>query len=372
MSWSALANNQTVSCNNLQDAVNNGVFTLQNTIPVSNKQINKSEAEYYVYINDIAKLNNQLVVKSNLVSNVGTNYITAIDGNPGYIYRSTDGGVSWNALTSVGSNYWTSIGMSRGGQYQSTGGATAVLRTSNNYGATWTPDTDPYQDPYSLGVSSTGQYQIYAPDFSYVKYSSDYGVTFRNSSTSGQWWYGCVAISGNGQYALAAAGGGGSTGYGFVQMSTNYGVDFTRISGAINSSAVDWEACAISNDGMYQVVCQNGGYSWKSTDYGVTWTQITLIGGTGTWRTACISSTGKYWIIGDYGHNAYLSSDYGITWSTSSLGALNFKASAMSTSGQHQYLAVQNGYLYCSSDYGSSWVAMTSAGSRYWNGIAVK
>ena len=68
MSWSALANNQTVSCNNLQDAVNNGVFTLQNTIPVSNKQINKSEAEYYVYINDIAKLNNQLVVKSNLVS----------------------------------------------------------------------------------------------------------------------------------------------------------------------------------------------------------------------------------------------------------------------------------------------------------------
>lgn len=71
MSWAGISSNQCVSCNNLQDAVNNGVFTLKNTIPSSTKQITKTEAAYYVNINQsyapyAAKSSNQLVVKSNL------------------------------------------------------------------------------------------------------------------------------------------------------------------------------------------------------------------------------------------------------------------------------------------------------------------
>lgn len=71
MSWAGIASNQCVSCNNLQDAVNNGIFTLKNTIPVSAKQITKAEANNYVNLNSAyapyaAKVYNQLVVKSNL------------------------------------------------------------------------------------------------------------------------------------------------------------------------------------------------------------------------------------------------------------------------------------------------------------------
>jgi hypothetical protein len=76
MSWASIANNQCVSLNNLQDAVNNGVFALKNTIPVSNKEATKAEAEYYVYINPISKTNTQLVVKSNLVANTPTTSTT--------------------------------------------------------------------------------------------------------------------------------------------------------------------------------------------------------------------------------------------------------------------------------------------------------
>jgi len=69
MSWAALASNQCVSCNNLQDAVNTSVFQLKNTIPVSAKEITKAEAENYVYIAPIqGKASNELVVKSNLVA----------------------------------------------------------------------------------------------------------------------------------------------------------------------------------------------------------------------------------------------------------------------------------------------------------------
>jgi hypothetical protein len=71
MSWASLANNQTVSFNNLQSAVNNGVFTAKTSIPATNEQITKTDANTYVNINTsygpyAAKSSNQLVVKSDL------------------------------------------------------------------------------------------------------------------------------------------------------------------------------------------------------------------------------------------------------------------------------------------------------------------
>ncbi len=71
MSWASIANNQTVSFNNLQNAVNNGVFTQKTSIPASNEQITKADADTYVNINTsygpyAAKASNQLVVKSDL------------------------------------------------------------------------------------------------------------------------------------------------------------------------------------------------------------------------------------------------------------------------------------------------------------------
>lgn len=73
MSWAGIANNQCVSFNNLQDAVNNGVFVLKNAIPASNEEITKADADYHVYIDTAygpyaSKASNQLVVKSNLVA----------------------------------------------------------------------------------------------------------------------------------------------------------------------------------------------------------------------------------------------------------------------------------------------------------------
>jgi hypothetical protein len=73
MSWAGLAFNQTVSFNNLQNAVSTGVFTAKTSIPASNEQITKADANTYVNINTsfgpyASKSSNQLVVKSNLIS----------------------------------------------------------------------------------------------------------------------------------------------------------------------------------------------------------------------------------------------------------------------------------------------------------------
>jgi hypothetical protein len=71
MSWEGLANNQTVSFNNLQNAVSSDIFVAKTTIPSSNEQITKADADTYVDIYTSfapysAKTSNQLVVKSNL------------------------------------------------------------------------------------------------------------------------------------------------------------------------------------------------------------------------------------------------------------------------------------------------------------------
>lgn len=75
MSWAGIASNQCVSLDNLKDAVATSVFSQKTTIPTGSKQITKSEAEAYVYINTIAgKTASQLVVKSNLVASATTYY----------------------------------------------------------------------------------------------------------------------------------------------------------------------------------------------------------------------------------------------------------------------------------------------------------
>ena len=73
MSWASLTNNQCISCNNLQDGVNNNVFTLKNAIPVSNKQVTRNEAEFYVNIQNITNRSaNELVIKSDVISSGST------------------------------------------------------------------------------------------------------------------------------------------------------------------------------------------------------------------------------------------------------------------------------------------------------------
>ena len=100
MSWAGLANNQTVSFNNLQDAVDNSIFTSASAIPASNEQITKADANLYVYVQAIpSKSNSQLVVKSDLTSSMVTVFISICGTNP-----DGNGDVNVYAYSSVAVN----------------------------------------------------------------------------------------------------------------------------------------------------------------------------------------------------------------------------------------------------------------------------
>jgi hypothetical protein len=170
MSWAGIANNQCVSRNNLQDAVNNGVFTLKNTIPAGTRQITKAEANNYVNLNTAYppyadKTFNQLVVKSNLQGCINLPYSYTL-----YCDYSDDASV---------------VGLS-----------TSSAACSETYGITV------YSNSSSIGVGtelyfdSCGTQQIYAYSYDspypfYYKMGSSY-ITFENWDATG---YGYVIRS---------------------------------------------------------------------------------------------------------------------------------------------------------------------------------
>ena len=159
MSWAGISSNQCVSRNNLQDAVNNGVFTLKNTIPSGTRQITKAEANNYVELDTTygpyaAKTFNQLVVKSNLQACTNLPYSYTL------IYSYDDGDPNFFGFTSSGA------------ACSATTIAVTVYSSSSSIGV----GTELYFD-------SCGNTQLnassYNTGFPYFKYGSDY-ITFEN------------------------------------------------------------------------------------------------------------------------------------------------------------------------------------------------
>ncbi len=118
MPWSSLANSQAVNFNNLQDAVNTGVFALKNTIPASNECITKDDANYYVYINTSkpsydAKASNQLVVKQDLEAQGGIVYTPSSGVYP--LSGSSTVSTSGTIRNNYGINVYLYIGFNSAG-----------------------------------------------------------------------------------------------------------------------------------------------------------------------------------------------------------------------------------------------------------------
>jgi hypothetical protein len=97
MSWAGLASNETISFNNLQNGVDTGQFTAKTSIPVSDEQITKTDANTYVNIDTAyapysSKASNQLVVKSDLITTT-----TTTTAPPSYDYDFDDSGYGTGA-----------------------------------------------------------------------------------------------------------------------------------------------------------------------------------------------------------------------------------------------------------------------------------
>ena len=150
--------------------------------------------------------------------------------NSGYLYLSSDYGLTWTEDTSVGSTqHWAGVSMSGDGAVQAAWGySSAGMWTSTDSGASWT-----YREPtgssmswYYVAISTDGVRMTAAPGTGTLKQlyvSSDSGATWTATGPIKVWSN--VAISSDGAIQTAASEnvvGAGQTGN--LWRSTDYGV----------------------------------------------------------------------------------------------------------------------------------------------------
>jgi prepilin-type N-terminal cleavage/methylation domain-containing protein len=263
----------------------------------------------------------------------------------GYIYTSTDSGVTWVERTSSGKRSWnytiessadgTKIVAAAATDYSSTPNVPGGIYTSTDSGATWTTQTS-LGDQYWTGVaiSADGTKIAVAGNSLYV--SSDSGATWTNRSpnAAGGWYR--VVSSLNGTILAAKQNN-------TIFISTNSGVTWTART-AFNSGGF-----AMSDDGTKLIAGDYPGYIYTSTNSGATWTQQTSAGSR-NWRQFSSSSDGTKLIAFDNPGFVYTSIDSGVTWTAqSSGGAIYRQGLDSSPDGSKIVVGPSSGYIFVGS-----------------------
>ena len=247
-------------------------------------------------------------------SSDGTKLLTGDEAN-GYIYTSTDSGLTWTQRTGAGTGQWNGFASSADGTKLVTGNRNyGYIFTSADSGATWIKRDE--------GIAAPPKYLL--PGAAQPKYGKTFDVV------------GDIADKGRGMW------------YGF----------------------------ASSADGPKLVTGGFRDYLYTSWDSGATWIKRTRIGGGYLYGFAS-SADGSKLFTGSFGDYLSTSTDSGATW-TQRTGAgrgwwYGFASSADGTklvTGDCIHGDGTGGYIYTSTDSGATWIKRTGAGRGYWLGFA--
>jgi hypothetical protein len=316
MAYNDLQQNQTISFNNLQSGVTQGVFTAKTTIPPGTKQITKTEANTYVNINTslptyAAKASNQLVTKEDLSGITSTSPYVMYGVAGTAAYKSTDGGNTFTALSGLTSAYnWMGIAGDSTGTYIAvvTNSLNLVVYLSSDGGSTFTQKLisgvfGGTLYPTSVAMSNNGQYIGIAGltntlsagglKQAMLVASSNYGSSFSTIYTDSmnvnmyQEYPFKISVSGNGQYMTAVYSYEVDPGginvprpWSFRIYSTNFGASWTRSGGSEFSRFFD---IALDGTGQNQFLTTDWGRpgiggtqgikAFVTTDFGANWTE---------------------------------------------------------------------------------------------------
>jgi hypothetical protein len=174
----------------------------------------------------------------------------------------------------------------------------------------------------------------------------------------------------NGQYVIISNWQVTGT-YAGIQLSSNFGTNFTQIS-PTGTSSYPWEQSITNSNGKYLVACTaitsgyNNGYIYASSSSGVNWT----LAYTGISCGGLASnSTGEY-VVCSTSSGILRSTNYGFSWTSTGLGSGRINCVTSDSTGQYLVGAGHNNGVYYSNNYGSSWSTSTGNNSIYAFGIA--
>ena len=213
-------------------------------------------------------------------SSDGTKLAAAPYGG-GYIYTSNDSGVNWTQQTASGGRDWTSITSSAdGSKIAATSWGGSSIYTSSDFGVTWTARTvSGFSQGRSITSSSDGTKLAVVGQNRNIYTSIDSGVTWTSRDSSRAW----LSITSSSDGSRLAAG----VDSGYIYSSSDSGVTWTQ-----RATDGKWTAITSSSDGIKLAAAVSPGYIYNSSDSGVTWTQSTTIG-YAYWNSIASSSDGS-------------------------------------------------------------------------------
>jgi len=232
--------------------------------------------------------------------------------------------------------------MSSDGSKMITGVEGGYLYTSTDWGVTWTPRfADAGRSWYSVAMSSDGS-KLYAANNQGVYSSTNGGVTWTQRKTASHLGY--LGVSADGTKLVFAEN------LGDVWTSTDSGATWTdRLT---ISPYNQWQSVASSADGSKLVAVSNPGYLWLSSDSGVTWTQklISPSGANTAWASVSMSSDGTRiaaavsTLAGTYPGKVLISYDGGNSWTPTGIGT-SWSAIVVAGNGSRISAAMYDGVL---------------------------
>ena len=259
----------------------------------------------------------------------------------GYIWTSTDGGVTWTKQTNSGTENWRDLTSSADGSVLAAGVHGGDIYVSTNSGVDWTDSTpsgaahNNYWD--SISSSSDGTHMAAVDKNSTdIWTSTDSGAKWTDQTSSGNAhghkWYG-IASNSEGTRLVAVEDGSsvGVSNGGDIWTGTYSGGSWTWTdhNGSADPTPRYWRAVASSSDGAKLVAVgngttSNGGDIWTSDDGGTTWTDETQSGGPNSgahnqyWLSVASSSDGTVLVAVDGSGKSFgdvwTSVDSGKTW----------------------------------------------------------
>ena len=290
-----------------------------------------------------------------------TLYIRGADNMNNVIYASSTFSYFGYWTARATSQYWISITSSADGKklaavigYDGVG----YIYTSTDSGVTWVAraTSQYYWNSITSSADGTRLVAIAGDDFSsgQIFTSSDSGLTWVGRDNSLIWSK--VASSADGSKLVASLSSARSL---KLYTSSDYGVTWTA-----RGANAKWTSVTSSADGTKLAATVSSGQIYTSTDSGVTW-NISNLSPSAGWASITSSSDGTKLAAVGYAIPVYTSSDSGATWNAQNSGSRYWMSITSSADGTKLAAAVYDGQIYISTDSGVTWIARDSSRSWY-------
>lgn len=220
---------------------------------------------------------------------------------------------------------------------------------SSDSGATWTAN-DPLSMPSNISINAIKAVasRVIIGTSLGMYYSTDFGYTW--SSVGGV----AGAVLGGDVYSIAVSGtkifAGADAG---VCVSTDGGVTWTEKVIPSTPSTCNTYVVGFCDTVLFAWTVFSG--TFRSYNYGNTWSAVTGIGGS---SVTCITSSGSTTYLSTLS-DVFRSTDYGNTWVSITAGLAPW-IKWVSAENNNVYAATEGGGLFRSSNFGATWTAITN------------